>query len=148
MSMNLSVSVFRHHCHGDSLFHGLVVRALALLLVFVIAPSVQASLADGLWRHPEDPVWIEVNTAAGIGVAIRNDDQPETVGFQVVRGLVEGDKAGTWKGEVFVPQLDSYKSVSITLPDEQTLRMTVKFGFLRRSVVWSRVDSIETAGDQ
>lgn len=143
MSMNLSVSVFRYKRHGDGLCHGLAVRALALLLVFVIAPSVKASPADGVWRHPEDPVWIEVNTAAGIGVATRNDDQPETVGFQVVRELVEGDKTGTWKGEVFVPQLDSYKSVSITLPDAQTLRMTVKFVFIRRSVEWSRVDAIE-----
>ena len=74
---------------------------------------------------------------------MRNDDQPETVGFHVVRGLVEGDKAGAWKGEVFVPQLDSYKNVMVTMPDEQTLKMTVKFGFIRRSVEWSRVDSIE-----
>ena len=74
---------------------------------------------------------------------MRNDDQPETVGFHVVRGLVEGDKVGTWKGEVFVPQLDRYKNVTITMPDEQTLKMTVKFGFIRRSVAWSRVDSIE-----
>ena len=48
-----------------------------------------------------------------------------------------------WKGEVYVPQFDSYKNVTITMPDEQTLKMTVKFGFIRRSVEWSRVDSIE-----
>jgi len=28
------------------------------------------------------------------------------------------------------------------LLDQQTLRMTVKIGFLRRSVEWSRVESI------
>jgi hypothetical protein len=29
------------------------------------------------------------------------------------------------------------------MPDDQTLRMTVKFGFLRRSVDWSRVGERE-----
>ena len=119
-----------------------------LLMSFLLTAEVYASELDGLWQHPDDPVWIEVSVANGIGVALRNDDQPETVGFHVVRGLVEDDKAGSWKGEVYVPQLDRYKSVGITLPDDQTLRMTVKFGFIRRSVEWSRVDSIEAAAPQ
>lgn len=114
-----------------------------VLLVSTSADADEASPLDGFWQHPDDPVWIEVNVVSGTGVAMRNDDQPETVGFHVVRGLVEGDKTGSWKGEVFVPQLDNYKRVIITLPDEQTLRMIVKFGFIRRSVEWSRVDSIE-----
>ena len=121
---------------------------LAILLSVLITSDARADRhteLDGYWQHPDDPVWIEVNVANGTGVAMRNDDQPETVGFHVVRGLVEGDKTGNWKGEVFVPQLDSYKNVIITMPDEETLRMTVKFGFIRRSVVWSRVDSIEAA---
>ena len=121
---------------------------LAILLSVLITSDARAdghTELDGYWQHPDDPVWIEVNVANGTGVAMRNDDQPETVGFHVVRGLVEGDKTGNWKGEVFVPQLDSYKNVIITMPDEETLRMTVKFGFIRRSVVWSRVDSIEAA---
>lgn len=118
---------------------------LATLLSVLISSGVRAdgrSELDGYWQHPDDPVWIEINVASKTGVAMRNDDQPDTVGFHVVRGLVESDKTGSWKGEVYVPQLDSYKNVSITMPEEQTLRMTVKFGFIRRSVEWSRVDSI------
>ena len=118
---------------------------LATLLSVLITSGVRAdgrSELDGYWQHPDDPVWIEVNVASKTGVAMRNDDQPDTVGFHVVRGLVESDKTGSWKGEVYVPQLDSYKNVSITMPEEQTLQMTVKFGFIRRSVEWSRVDSI------
>jgi uncharacterized protein (DUF2147 family) len=53
--------------------------------------------------------------------------------------LAETNEPGIWQGQVFVPQLDGYKNVAITMPDDQTLRMTVKFGFLRRSVDWSRV---------
>ena len=123
-----------------------LILLLATLLSVLITSGARAdgcTELDGYWQHPDDPVWIEVSVANGIGVAMRNDDQPETVGFHVVRGLVEGDKAGAWKGEVFVPQLDSYKNVMVTMPDEQTLKMTVKFGFIRRSVEWSRVDSIE-----
>ena len=118
---------------------------LATLLSVLITSGVRAdgrSELDGYWQHPDDPVWIEINVASKTGVAMRNDDQPDTVGFHVVRGLVESDKTGSWKGEVYVPQLDSYKNVSITMPEEQTLQMTVKFGFIRRSVEWSRVDSI------
>ena len=124
---------------------------LATLISILITSGARAdgrTELDGYWEHPDDPVWIEVNVATGTGVAMRNDDQPETVGFHVVRGLVEGEKAGIWQGEVYVPQFDSYKNVTITMPDEQTLKMTVKFGFIRRSVAWSRVDSIPAAAVQ
>lgn len=133
-------------------FHNALALVLLLLLSSVLlisgANADETPSLDGFWQHPDDPVWIEVNVATGTGVAMRNDDQPETVGFHVVRGLVAGDKADSWKGEVFVPRLDNYKNVSITLPDEQTLKMTVKFGFIRRSVEWSRVDSIPAAAAQ
>lgn len=125
------------------------VRAVfCLFMSFVLTAEAYGSELDGYWQHPDDPVWIEVNVAKGTGVAMRNDDQPETVGFHVVRGLVEGEKAGIWRGEVYVPQLDSYKNVTITMPDKRILKMTVKFGFIRRSVAWSRVDAIEVAASQ
>lgn len=115
----------------------------ALLSFFILTAAVHASGVDGVWQHPDDPVWIEVNLEAGTGIARRNDDQPETVGFHVVKGLAASNNLGAWQGEVFVPQIDGYKAVLITLPDEQTLRMTVKFGFIRRSVEWSRVEAFE-----
>lgn len=115
----------------------------ALIAVLVIVASAEAAPADGFWKHPNDPVWISVNVAEGNGIAVRNDDKPQTVGFEVLRGLIGGDGNDTWKGEVYVPQVDSYKNVLITLPDQQTLRMTVKIGFLRRSVEWSRVEMVE-----
>ena len=113
-----------------------------VVLFFVLfAQVIQVSPLDGQWQHSEDPAWIEINVEDGRGVAVRNDDQPDTVGFSVVRDLTMSDESGVWQGQVFVPQLDRYKAVRVTLPDEQTLRMTVKFGFLRRSVDWSRADS-------
>ncbi len=145
MSVNLSALFFHGQQQVCGIRSALTSVGYSIFASLIFTASAQASEVDGLWQHPDDPVWIEVNVVNGTGVAMRNDDQPETVGFHVVRSLIEDDKAGSWKGEVFVPQLDSYKNVTITIPDEQTLRMTVKFGFIRRSVEWSRVDSIEAA---
>lgn len=119
-----------------------------LVIALLSVKEVQAGDAplDGYWQHPKDPVWIEVSEGAGTGIALRNDDQPETVGFHVVRDLLAGNQPGLWRGQVFVPQLDGYKDVTITLPNDQTLRMTVKFGFIRRSVEWSRVEGITGVG--
>ena len=145
MPLNLSVLLYTGRQQESGIRSAFVKAVSCIFVSFVLIAEVYASELDGYWQHPDDPVWIEVNVVNGTGVAMRNDDQPETVGFHVVRSLIEDDKAGSWKGEVFVPQLDSYKNVTITIPDEQTLRMTVKFGFIRRSVDWSRVDSIEAA---
>ena len=148
MPVNLSVLLSRGRQQEGGIRSAFAKTTFCIFISFVLIVEAYASELDGLWQHPDDPVWIEVNVMNGTGVALRNDDQPETVGFHVVRGLVEDDKAGSWQGEVYVPQLDRYKSVAITLPDDQTLRMTVKFGFIRRSVEWSRVDSIEAAAPQ
>lgn len=126
--------------------HGRIAPAIVIMLSAVSAQAQIAQTPDGYWQHPEDPVWIEVLLQAGTGIALRNDDQPETVGFHVVKDLAATDEPGIWQGQVFVPQLDGYKKVTITMPDDQTLRMTVKFGFLRRSVDWSRVGEREDVG--
>ena len=123
--------------------HRRIAPAIVMMLSAVSAQAQIAQTPDGYWQHPEDPVWIEVLVQAGTGIALRNDDQPETVGFHVVKDLAMTDEPGIWQGQVFVPQLDGYKKVAITMPDDQTLRMTVKFGFLRRSVDWSRVGERE-----
>ena len=148
MPVNLSVLLCRGRQQEGGIRSAFLRAAFCIVVSFALIAEVYASELDGYWQHPDDPVWIEVNVVDGTGVAMRNDDQPETVGFHVVRGLIEGEKAGSWRGEVYVPQFDSYKNVTITMPDEQTLKMTVKFGFIRRSVAWSRVDSTEAGATQ
>lgn len=141
--MSLAVAFLGCQRPGGVPRGGVLMTTCALIAVLVIVASAEAAPADGFWKHPNDPVWISVNVAEGNGIAVRNDDKPQTVGFEVLRGLIGGDGNDTWKGEVYVPQVDSYKNVLITLPDQQTLRMTVKIGFLRRSVEWSRVEMVE-----
>ena len=101
-----------------------------------------ASDLSGFWQHPRDPVWLDVNEALGIGIAVRNDNDPSSVGFAVLRGVVAGPKSGQWSGEVYVPQLGDYKQVTVTLPDENTLKMKVKIGLISRSVEWAKVASV------
>ena len=97
---------------------------------------------NGIWQHPKDPVWLEVNEAMGTGIAVRNDDDPSSVGFAVLKEVVTGPKEEQWSGQVYVPQLGDYKRVIVTLPNTSTLKMKVKIGFISRSVEWTRVASV------
>ena len=97
---------------------------------------------NGIWQHPKDPVWLEVNEALGTGVAVRNDDDPSSIGFAVLKEVVVGPKQGQWSGQVFVPQLGDYKRVILTLPDANTLKVKVKLGFISRFVEWTKVSSV------
>ena len=110
-------------------------------LAFVCNVCVASNLS-GFWQHPKDPVWLDVNEALGTGIAVRNDDDPSSVGFAVLREVVAGPKQGQWSGQVYVPQLDAYKPVTVTLPDANTLKMKVKIGFINRSVEWTKVASV------
>lgn len=101
-----------------------------------------ASDLSGFWQHPKDPVWLDVNEALGSGIAVRNDDDPSSIGFAVLKGVVAGPKQGQWSGQVYVPQLGDYKRVIVTLPDANTLKMKVKIGFISRSVEWTKVASV------
>ena len=114
---------------------------VAAALSFVCHVSVASDL-DGFWQHPKDPVWLEVNEAMGTGIAVRNDDDPSSVGFAVLKEVVTGPKEDQWSGQVYVPQLGDYKRVIVTLPNANTLKMRVKIGFISRSVEWTRVASV------
>ena len=114
---------------------------VAAALVFVCGVSAAGDL-NGFWQHPKDPVWLDVSEAMGTGIAVRNDDDPSTVGFAVLKEVVKGPKEGQWLGQVYVPQLGDYKRVIVTLPDANTLKMKVKIGFISRSVEWTKVASV------
>jgi uncharacterized protein (DUF2147 family) len=113
--------------------------AVALLLV---CNASAASGLSGFWQHPKDPVWLDVNEALGTGIVVRNDDDPTSVGFAVLKEVVADPKQGQWSGQVYVPQLGDYKRVIVTLPDANTLKMKVKLGFISRSVEWTKVSSV------
>jgi len=114
---------------------------VAAAILFTCNVSIASDL-NGFWQHPKDPVWLDVNEAMGTGIAVRNDDDPSSVGFAVLKEVVEGPKQGQWSGQVYVPQLGAYRQVTVTLPDATTLKMKVKIGFISRSVEWTRVSIV------
>ena len=71
---------------------------VAAALLFFCNVSAASDL-NGFWQHPKDPVWLEVNEAMGTGIAVRNDDDPSSVGFAVLKEVVTGPKEEQWSGQ-------------------------------------------------
>jgi uncharacterized protein (DUF2147 family) len=119
-----------------------MLKPIVAAALSVVCNVSAAGDLNGIWQHPKDPVWLEVNEAMGTGIAVRNDDDPSSVGFAVLKKVVTGPKEEQWSGQVYVPQLGDYKRVIVTLPNTSTLKMKVKIGFISRSVEWTRVASV------
>ena len=122
-----------------------MLKAIFPLTLLLVSSLCSAEGISGFWQHPKDPVWIEVTSTAGNGLAVRNDNDPSSIGFAVLKELTVGEQKGRWTGQVFVPQLGSYKRVELSLPTADTLKMKVKIGFLTRSLEWARVSEVPEA---
>ena len=119
-----------------------MLKAILPLTLLLISSLCSAEGISGIWQHPKDPVWIEVTATAGQGLAVRNDSDPSSIGFAVLKEVSARDQKDRWTGQVFVPQLGDYKRVELSLPTADTLKMKVKIGFLRRSLEWTRVSEV------
>ena len=119
-----------------------MLKAIFPLTFLMISSLCSAEGISGFWQHPKDPVWIEVISTEGHGLAVRNDNDPSSIGFAVLKEVTAGDQEGRWTGQVFVPQLGGYKRVELSLPTADTLKMKVKIGFLRRSLEWTRASEV------
>ena len=119
-----------------------MLKPIVAAVLSLVCNVSAASDLNGFWQHPKEPVWLQVNEAMGTGIAVRNDDDPSSVGFAVLKEVVRGPKEEQWSGQVYVPQLGDYKRVTVTLPNANSLKMKVKIGFISRSVEWTKVASI------
>ena len=119
-----------------------MLKAIFPLTFLMISSLCSAEGISGFWQHPKDPVWIEVISTEGHGLAVRNDNDPSSIGFAVLKEVTAGDQDGRWTGQVFVPQLGGYKRVELSLPTADTLKMKVKIGFLTRSLEWARASEV------
>ena len=124
-------------------------HSLSLLLLMVSAlvstPSHARSSLSGYWQHERAPIWIEMQPDAGQGVVLRHDEKPDRVGFLVVTDLIASGEPGEWSAQVFVAQLGRYRNATITLLHDNLMAFTVKVGFIRRTVEWSRVPEVPSA---
>ncbi len=114
---------------------------LTLALLLALPALGHAEGPAGLWKHAEEPAWLEINFADGVGTGTvrRNDRFPERVGREVIKGLSAADTPGEWQGEIFVERMGEFRDVVVTLPAADQLQFTVKVGFMRRSIEWMRV---------
>ena len=68
----------------------MMLRSVVVVFLVFVSNLCAASDLSGFWQHPQDPVWLDVSEALGTGLAIRNDDDPSSVGFAVLREVVGG----------------------------------------------------------
>ena len=126
-------------------------RSVFVLLLtasaMVSTPSYASSGLSGYWQHESEPVWIEMQPDEGKGVMLRNDNRPDRAGFLVVTDLEASDDPNEWSAQVFAAQLGEYRNATITLESDDLMAFTVKVGFIRRTVEWTRVKEVPPASD-
>ena len=126
----------------------LLPKLLLLMLSAMVATPGNAGIElAGYWQHESEPVWIEMQPETGQGVMLRNDNRPDRVGFLVVTDLEASDDPKAWSAQVFAARLGEYRKAQITLTDENRMTFTVKVGFMRRSVEWTRVSEVPAEAD-
>ena len=119
-------------------------------IVFTLIAALSTSLAwagdiTGIWKHAEEPGWIEIQMEEGVGTAkvVRNEAYPERVGREILKDLTAvEDKASLWQGQIYVERLGKYKDAQILLAEPDALEMKVKVGFISRTVNWIRVEEL------
>ena len=128
--INRKVKVERFVMFRNSLF----------VLMLVFSCELLAGTLGGLWKREGEAVWIQFDANSNTGVVVRNDKNPDAVGFAVARDLkVKNAEKNIWKGEVFAAPLGEYKPADIMLLENGMMRFKVKVGFMSRSVDWQPV---------
>jgi len=130
--------------------------AAAIAATTMAAPVAVAAPAgvEGVWRNPKNSVHIKIQPCGAnlCGYVVwANDDAkedarkggtPTLVGSQLLRNFTPS-KSGTWKGKVFVPDLNATFSGSAQLMDANTLRARgcLIAGLGCKAQNWKRLES-------
>jgi uncharacterized protein (DUF2147 family) len=130
-------------------------------MVAAVSAAPPASASDpsftyGVWRNPKNSVHVEIKPCGG-GSACGNvvwatDDAkadarkggtPNLIGLQLLRDF-QLQKNGSWKGKVFVPDLNMTFNGTADFPDATTMKAKgcLIGGFLCKSQTWRRVDEV------
>lgn len=143
MKRKHSPRALHSHCSGDDVCPMMVLRHVFLLCAVVFTPIAVSADISGIWKHAQEPVWIEVSVEEGSATVVRNDRSPDRVGRTLLKYL-EADKSkqGLWHGLVYVEKMGDYKDVQVSLSDNDRMHTTGKVGFMSRTVEWVRVDKI------
>jgi uncharacterized protein (DUF2147 family) len=136
----------------------LVVLTTAAALVAgpatVSSASAQEAFTYGVWRNPKNTVHVEIKPCGGGracgNVVWANDDAkedakkggtPNLIGLQLLRDF-QLQKNGSWKGKVFVPDLNMTLSGTADFPDATTMKAKGCLLLFCKSQTWRRVDVV------
>lgn len=118
-------------------------RIAFCLCAMLATPLALAGDISGVWKHADEPGWIEISVEEGKGTVVRNDKFPERVGREIVRHLkADGSKENLWQGQVYAEKLGEYKDAEISLAEPDLMQFKVKVGFMSRTIDWVRVDAV------
>ena len=96
----------------------------------------------GLWKHTENPGWIEIDSETGEGTVVRNEKYPEREGRVILKDLAATDEEGVWTAQIYAETLGEFRKAEVSLPEANRMNFTVKVGFISRTVEWQRVESL------
>ena len=122
-----------------------MIRIMLSVAVLLFAQQAAADDINGVWKHADEPGWIEIQLERGSGTVERNDKFPERVGREILKDLATGSEAQTWSGLIYVEKMGEYKNADIILASPDRMKITVKVGFMSRTIGWQRVDEVPAA---
>lgn len=125
---------------------------LAASLAIVSPASAQDTFTYGVWRNPKNTVHVEIKPcgdgrACG-NVVWANEDAkadakkggtPNLIGLQLLRDF-QLQKNGSWRGKVFVPDLNMTLAGTADFPDATTMKARGCLLLFCKSQTWRRVD--------
>lgn len=124
------------------------IRVIVGLIALFTASVAAAGDITGLWKHEEEPGWVEIAFVDGVGTGtvVRNDIYPERVGRELLKDLTADEsEEAQWRGQVYAEAMGEYKDAEVTLDDAGMMRVKVKVGFISRTIKWVRADALPPA---
>lgn len=131
-----------------------VLLAVVGALSVALPASAQDQFTYGVWRNPKNSVHVEIKPCGGgraCGVVVwanedakadaRKGGTPNLVGLQLLRDFAL-QKSGSWKGRVFVPDLNMTLSGTADFPDATTMKAKGCLLMFCKSQTWRRVDVV------
>ena len=124
----------------------LMLGFLLLLLGAANSPadmSLDTSKLEGQWKMSDKPILIEIKFSSDIGQGkiIAHDNDPSAVGKMLLSDIVKDSDHELWDGFIYVPQLSRTHPMKLVLVDDQRINVKVKVGFIRKNVIFLKVDT-------
>ncbi|MCR9278686.1 MAG: DUF2147 domain-containing protein [Pseudomonadaceae bacterium] len=112
------------------------------VLALLSTHAASASGIEGLWDNEANPVSMVIlvsDDGVATGKVAQNEQNPESVGRLILKSVVAdpGDNK-LWRGQVFAARLGEFRDAEVRLVDDERLEISVKVGFLSRTVGWTR----------